>query len=67
MYVSVVPVGAASATLLGVKLISASGKNPPASSAATTVMSSSLATLAGFLLIALALVLVAWTAKHPRR
>lgn len=67
MYISVVPVAAAGATVLGVKLLSASTETPRGSAVATSALHSPLVTLAGFLLVALALVLVAWTAKHPRR
>lgn len=57
MYISMTPVAAAGATVLGVDLISSSS---------VTGADSPLLTLAGFLLIAMALVAVAWAAKHPK-
>jgi hypothetical protein len=67
MYISMTPVAAAGASVLGVELISSSTERTPGVAATLTGANSPLLTLVGFLLIALALVAVAWTAKHPRR
>jgi hypothetical protein len=67
MYISMTPVAAAGASVLGVELISSSTERNPGVAATLTGANSPLLTAAGFLLIALALVAVAWTAKHPRR
>jgi len=67
MYISMTPVAAAGASVLGVELISSSTERTPGVAATLTGANSPLLTAAGFLLIALALVAVAWTAKHPRR
>ena len=67
MYISMAPATAAGATVLGVGLLNVDSSGDTPSSLAATGSHSVTLTIVAVLLLALGLVLVAWSAKHPRR